>query len=135
MGNIPQKYEDYINELAIREKAQVVDIFSKNKKEQYSVSPDEFLYLIDNADYLCIDSFHACAFSLIFSKKFIAFPRKEKGMEDMRGRIDTLFNILNIKSKWYTEVDINQYNQELKYFDLINKEREKADDYLRKSLS
>ena len=47
---------------------------------------------------------------------------------------DTLFNILNIKSKWYTEVDINQYEQELDYFDLINKERQKAEDYLKEAL-
>ncbi|MGM9979714.1 MAG: polysaccharide pyruvyl transferase family protein [Clostridium sp.] len=134
LGNKPQEYLDYIDKLVKSNNIRVINILSKDSKNEYVVSPDEFVYLIDNAEYICTDSFHACAFSLIFSKKFIAFPRKEEGMEDMKGRIDTLFNILNIKNKWYTEVDINKYEQESDYFKLIDKERKKANNYLKKNL-
>lgn len=34
------------------------------------VGPKEFLYLMDNADYIVTDSFHGVAFSLIFEKQF-----------------------------------------------------------------
>lgn len=34
------------------------------------VGPEEFLYLMNNADYIVTDSFHGVAFSLIFEKQF-----------------------------------------------------------------
>ena len=34
------------------------------------VGPKEFLYLMDNADYIVTDSFHGVAFSLVFEKQF-----------------------------------------------------------------
>ena len=133
LGNTPKEYKEYINNLSKKENAQIINIFSKDKKEEYIVSPDEFLYLIDNADYVCTDSFHACAFSLIFNRKLIAFPRKQNGMEDMKGRIDTLFSILNIKSRWYTDINDN-LDENTEYYSLINDEREKANRYLKNYL-
>ena len=129
LGNKPKEYIEYIDDLSKKKNAQIINIFSKDKKEEYIISPDEFLYLIDNADYVCTDSFHACAFSLIFNRNLIAFPRKQDGMEDMKGRIDTLFSVLNIKSRWYTDLNDN-FDENIEYYSLIDKEREKASKYL-----
>ena len=42
-----------------------------------SGGPLEFLSLIKNAEYVLSNSFHATAFSLIFGRPFLLFPRKE----------------------------------------------------------
>lgn len=47
-------------------------------KKYMSVGPAEFLYLIDNAEYVITDSFHGTAFSLIFEKKLIAVSNLTK---------------------------------------------------------
>ncbi len=43
------------------------------------VSPGEFLSLIYYADYIISNSFHATAFSLLYSKQFVTIPPKENG--------------------------------------------------------
>ncbi|MDR2650395.1 MAG: polysaccharide pyruvyl transferase family protein [Clostridiales bacterium] len=41
----------------------------------YDISPFDFIGLIRNADYVCTDSYHAVAFSLLFHKKMFVFKR------------------------------------------------------------
>ena len=41
----------------------------------YVSGPCEFLHLFEKAQLICTDSFHAVAFSMIFRKPFIVFPR------------------------------------------------------------
>ena len=53
------------------------DLFFGNKKP-YNLSPAGFLALIQNAEYVFTDSFHAAAFSLIFGKQFFVFDRVSK---------------------------------------------------------
>lgn len=55
----------------------VDDLFFGNKKP-YNVSPAGFLSLVQNAEYVFTDSFHAAAFSLIFRKQFFVFDRVSK---------------------------------------------------------
>lgn len=43
-------------------------------KVLYTEGPIDFLELIVNADYICTNSFHGTAFSIIFRKKFITVP-------------------------------------------------------------
>ena len=37
----------------------------------YSTGPQEFLWLIKNAELVITDSYHLCVFSIIFEKKLI----------------------------------------------------------------
>ena len=59
-------------------------------KQLYNVGPYEFLYLIKNAEYVCTDSFHASAFSIIFGKKYCHEKKsdKETRIESLLTRID-----------------------------------------------
>ena len=52
------------------------------------ISPNQFLYLIQNAKYVFTDSFHASAFSIIFHKPFVAFDRS--GNSEMKERMVSL---------------------------------------------
>lgn len=64
-------------------------------KKFMSVGPAEFLYFIDNAEYVVTDSFHGTAFSLIFEKKLIAVSNLKKNTRittilEKTGMIDCL---------------------------------------------
>lgn len=48
-------------------------------KKLYNVGPLEFLALIHNAEYICTNSFHAIAFSMIFNRKIISFSHSTTG--------------------------------------------------------
>lgn len=58
----------------------------------YDAGPREFLGIIQNAQCVITDSFHATAFSIIFSKPFLALPRfkNEKGTNNNHRVIDIL---------------------------------------------
>lgn len=57
-----------------------------------AVSPQEFLYLIENAEYVVSNSFHATMFSLIFEKQFSTLLPKENGT-----RITSVLEQLNLQ--------------------------------------
>lgn len=51
-------------------------------------SPNEFIGLVKDAEYVFTDSFHACVFSVLFKREFYVFERD--GGSSMIGRILTL---------------------------------------------
>lgn len=58
-------------------------------------SPNDFLSLIKNAEYICTDSFHGTVFSILFHKKFLTFKRykDEKGCSENHRIISLLKNV------------------------------------------
>lgn len=90
VGNLPEHYiakfifnyneniENKIEELSKETGLPVIiiggTILSKISNKNYTgpIGPDEWLYIIDNADYVVTDSFHGAAFSIIFHKKLFA---------------------------------------------------------------
>ena len=59
-----------------------------------AVGPAEFIYLVDHADGILTDSFHATVFSVLFGKKVCTCPRD--GI-DMSSRIVSLAETLGLK--------------------------------------
>lgn len=84
--NINKEYSSY----------QVIDIFDPNIPEQYSITPDEFLWLVHHAALMITDSFHGTVFSIIFGTPFCTSPRIG-GATSIQSRLDSLFEILEIK--------------------------------------
>ena len=74
----------------------LLDINDKASGNYYKFSPADFLGLIDNADCIYTDSFHACVFSILFGKRFCAFERKDS-YSKMNSRLNSLFNLFGIK--------------------------------------
>ena len=56
-------------------------------------SVEAFLGLIESADFVCTDSFHATVFSLIFHRQFAVFPRQ--GKEQMGSRVYSLLDMFD----------------------------------------
>jgi hypothetical protein len=92
-------------------------------------SPDEFLGLIRDAEYVVTNSFHAIAFALIFNVEFLALGRIEKLNSRMisllrslelenRYLIDAVFDARQLPSMNYHEVEkrIDKLKQQSKQF-------------------
>lgn len=75
----------------------------KSFKQLYDVGPLEYLSLIDHAEYVVTNSFHAVAFSCIFSKKVLHYADKK-----LAHRVDDLFASLYV-DKSEQIVDFSKY--------------------------
>ncbi len=95
------------------------------------VGPMEFLALFRDAEYVCTNSYHGLAFSIIFEKQFCLIPCKR-----FRARINNLLDLLKISvdadgEDW--ESLTASYNQEF-VREVIKRERETSIQYLRDSI-
>lgn len=85
---------------------------------------DDFLSLIDDAEYVVSNSFHGIAFSLIFEKCFFAI-----GMEGKSSRVISLLNVAGLDDRYLSSVDKLNLNKSIN-FQLV---REKMDPFMQKS--
>ena len=67
----------------------------KDFVKDYGVGPLEFIHLVENAELVITDSFHAVVFSLIMQTPFVVFPRPVVGGNDMNSRITDLLDMVN----------------------------------------
>lgn len=69
----------------------------------YEAGPVEFLNLIKCACYVCTDSFHGAAFSILFKRQVAVFERfKKTSDESTNSRIYTLLESFGMKKQLYT---------------------------------
>ena len=66
----------------------------------FGVSPQQFLSLIANAEYVFTDSFHAVVFSTIYKKQYFVFNRNSRG--EMSSRIRDITNLFNTCERFCT---------------------------------
>lgn len=72
----------------------------------FDVSVPDFLSLIEFADYVCTDSFHAVVFSLLFEKEFFAFERT--GAKGAGTRVHSLLSLYNLEERFCSTPDAMQ---------------------------
>ena len=74
----------------------------------YDVDPQRFLNILRNATYICTDSFHGTAFSILFEKQFLVFDRySNKSANSKNSRIDSVCMNLGLVDRRYSfETDI-----------------------------
>ena len=104
-------------------------IKDKNLEYMDPVTADKFVGLIKNASYVCTNSFHGTAFSVIYHKKFIVETETCKGRnirsEELLNHLGLSKCIMNAKDS-----DINA-DSDWDYVDeKLKEEREKSKDYL-----
>lgn len=101
------------------------------------IGPWEFVDLIQNAEFVVTDSFHAVAFSIIFSKKFIVFDREAKaGFGYMSSRLKSLLDVFGLSERLVRSQDLNvETVRDVDYVPVqkvLEIERGKSLDYLKK---
>lgn len=113
----------------------VVDLMDEGNK-YYSAGPDEFLWLIKNADMILTDSFHATVFSIIFHKPFVVFRRSGKDGVTF-GRLNTLLSQFHLEDREYNSMSANSTRSiDFKYADsVLVSEKKRTVDFLNKALN
>lgn len=91
--------------------------FDTGFEEMIDIGPAEWLSLIENASYVCTDSFHGCIFSLIFHKEFVLFKRfKDEDKASENSRIYTLAKMLEVEDRI---IDV-EHLERINNFELID---------------
>lgn len=133
LGEKTEEYNRKINELADIEKLHIVELSEGKDSKYYNIGPQHFLYLFHNSKYVCTDSFHGTAFSVIFRKRFTVFTRKDKD-KPMNSRIDNILSKLGLIDRQVGQLDVNQSLKKIDYKDVYIKlelERRKANEYIK----
>lgn len=135
LGDLSEKRTIEIKKFAKENNCKIINILDKNS-QFYECGPSEFLYLEKNAYLICTDSFHSCVFAVIYNKPFVVFNRKDNRV-NMNSRIETLLNKFNLCNKKYTgklENTVTECNYKETY-EILEKEKKQAYDFLEKALS
>lgn len=119
----------------------VVNLLDEDVYEHYVTGPDEFLWAVEHAKLMYTDSFHGTVFSILFRTPFVVCNRIGSAVEEKMGsRIDTLLGYFGLETRRgtkengyaienpLTEPDWSQVDE------VLNRERKRADDYLRQAL-
>lgn len=81
--------------LARRSGLRVIDA----SDEGAPLGPQEFLWLLANASFVCTDSFHAAAFSVLFHVPFAVVSRRSSD-GDMSTRLTTLLQLFGLENRF-----------------------------------
>lgn len=100
LGDRTKEYDRYIEKIAKEHGLKIINLYDVLDLEHYATSPQELIYLINNAKLVCTDSFHGTVFSIIMKTDFVTFPRVESG-KSMHSRIDTLLSSFNLRDRNY----------------------------------
>lgn len=106
--------------------------------QYFDAGPQEFLYLVENSEYVCTDSFHGMAFSINYNKLFYAFLRfSDNDPLCQNSRVHHLLNLFDLKERLVTnyhapinENDINWGSVN----DEMNRLRDVSLDFLKNAL-
>lgn len=122
---LPQKpkNKDFYYFYILQENQKLIHrFFAKFKKEKnveainsesikYStMSIEDWLYHIKNAEFVVTNSFHGVVFSILFEKKFIAIPIEGK-LNGMNDRLYTLLDRFRLRYRLLEEYDENKFNE------------------------
>lgn len=140
--NIPK---EYLKRLSKKLSCKIVNIQMFNRLndidadlEIHDIGPCDFLKLINNATWVCTDSFHATIFSYHFKKKFNIFERfKSSDTQNQNSRIHTLVKVLKIGNALKAMDETQYFPFDVDYDESdasLMKWREKSLAYICKSL-
>ena len=137
LGNKSLEVENKINKIAKDNGLQIINLLDINDKYIYSVDPSEFIWLINNCELMCTDSFHGAVFSLIMKRPFIVFERKSEGAS-INSRLETLLSKFDMECRLDKNICNNGqvFNVDFENVDrIINNEKEKTFNYLKNALN
>ena len=78
----------------------------------YDITPNQFVWLIENAEYVITDSFHASVFSIKMNTPFVSLKRSsDNDIKNMNSRIYTLLHIVGLEDRMVGEDMIKDIEQ------------------------
>lgn len=103
------------------------------KKQIANIGPEEFLGLINGAEFIITNSFHGTVFSILFHKKFYTIP-----ISKVNSRIENLLEITKLEKRCIREIEEVDLETEIDYKQAeenLQKEKNQSINFLEKSLS
>jgi len=119
LGKKTVELKDLIRAYEKKYQLVAIDIYSKDEARSYFAGPEEFLGLIENAEFVFTDSFHGTAFSVIFQKPMVIVARD--GNNKTSSRVDSLLHILGIKNRKAEYILQNPKKMPIDYSDAIER--------------
>lgn len=106
----------------------------------YDVRVTDFVRLIKNAKYVCTDSFHATAFSVIFEKEFVVCNRHGNGVASTNSRIHSFLHSIGAEKRICSSPDEVEtiLKEKVEYEGVnrrLNEKRKESIIFIKKSLS
>lgn len=135
LGDKTEEYKKAISWKAKKHSAEIIDILDEHYVKYYFTTPDEFVWLVDHAEFIMTDSFHACVFSIIYHKRFSVFQRVQEGFRNMFGRIETLLNTCGLSYCIYSTTEKEKEVDWEKVDLLLEDKRRNSIDYIENSVS
>lgn len=129
-----------IENLAKKNGWKIYNLMDKSNLDLYASRVEEFVYLIEHAELVATDSFHACVFSILMNTPFLVINRQQKGVADMTSRIDTLLELFGFQDRYMINGECNLSDEEILYMDFSNvesiqkREIERSTAYIKKAL-
>lgn len=133
LGKQPDYIIDEIKACSDKQQVKIINLYD-SENEYYKYGPEVFLELIDKAEVVYTDSFHAVVFSIIFHTEFVVFKRNHANQSDMSSRIRTLLRTVGIKDG-LSDANII-YNSDFdRYNECLELERKKSLSFLKTALN
>lgn len=132
LGDTP----DFVYETARSEGLEIIKCFDRESLDRYIMSPEEWLYLLGNAKYVFTDSFHASAFSIIFKRNFMVFPRGGNSENNqMITRIESLLHTFSMEDRFSEKKVVMRDENVCNHIDdIMKKEVAKSERFIKESL-
>ena len=99
---------------AKKKKIEIVYIagnWRQDKHEKTYATIPEWIYLLEHAEYVLTNSFHATIFSLLFRKNFCIIPSVGEGV-GMNSRFDSLFQLFGIENR-FVNTDFSIFDESI----------------------
>lgn len=130
-----------IEKIAKKNNWKICNLMDKNNFDLYTSRVEEFIYLINHAQLVVTDSFHACVFSILMNTPFLVVNRQEKGMADMTSRIDTLMELFGYQDRYIINGKCELSEKDILHMDFSNvkdvqkREIKRSTAYMKKALN
>ena len=109
-----------IENIANKNNWEIYNLMDKNNFDLYTSRVENFIYLINHAQLVVTDSFHASVFSILMNTPFLVVNRQEIGMADMTSRIDTLMELFGYQDRYIVNGKCDLLDEEILYMDFSN---------------
>lgn len=133
LGGKDRTYKRQIASIAASRGLRIINLLDITEDESFLFGPQEFIYLMHHADFVCTDSFHGTVFSILFERDFWVFSRAESGF-NKDNRTVTLLNKLDLCDHLFCEGKELKKADYSHTSDLLEKERRAFNNYLSEAL-
>lgn len=83
-------------------------------------TPEEWLYIMHHADFVCTNSFHGVCFSIIYHRPFVCCAAQIGGRTKTNGRAQNLLEQTHLSNRYITDISQLSTEQICEVSDFIN---------------